>query len=78
MATKWVLIELGLTPDHSGHYSNRSIGEMAFGAAPRVGEFLDVQPEQETENIIFEVLAVGHTPVCSASNDGDLYLRRVG
>jgi hypothetical protein len=78
MVTRWVLIELALSPDKYGSYHNTSIGEVAFDAPPRVGEFLDVQPEQVSENLVFEVLAVVHAPSDRASNAGDLFLRRVG
>ena len=78
MATKWVLIELAMQSDRSGAYPNQSIGEIAFGASPRTGDFLAVRPEQEQEVVVFEVVAVMHAPEGGASNDGDLYLRRIG
>jgi hypothetical protein len=75
LATSWVLVEL--RPDQRGAYRNASIGEVAFAAPPRAGEFVNVRPEHEDDTFVFEVIAVVHAPIASAPHAGDLILRRI-
>ena len=75
MATSWVLVEL--RPDERGAYRNASIGEVAFAAPPQVGGFVKVRPEKEDDTFVFEVIAVVHAPVASATHAGNLILRRI-
>jgi hypothetical protein len=74
MTTKWGLVELGGTRDR-----DQSREELAFAAPPRVGEFLIVRPEQESEDTLFEVVGVVHAPSTPwrDSTAGDLIVRRI-